>query len=170
CDLGVDDAVLPGRLGRGVAVVRDDDLHGELRLTCGHAGAARGRGARRVPARARRRPHRRPDRGRGDQRAEDLRSAGVGGGRVARVGREALAGAREEFEQRLKLRRGQVKGVLTEQEIIAGIGNAYSDEILHAARMSPFAITDRLPAEALDRLYAAMRAELTDAVDRSVGR
>ena len=69
-----------------------------------------------------------------------------------------------------ELRRGQVKGVLTEQEIIAGIGNAYSDEILHAARMSPFAITDRLPAEALDRLYAAMRAELTDAVDRSVGR
>ena len=94
--------------------------------------------------------------------------AGVPG--VARLGPDALAVTREEFEQRLKLRRGQVKGVLTEQEIIAGIGNAYSDEILHAARMSPFAITDRLPAEALDRLYAAMRAELTDAVDRSVGR
>ncbi len=89
---------------------------------------------------------------------------------VARLGPDALAVSREEFEERLRLRRGQVKGVLTEQEIIAGIGNAYSDEILHAARLSPFAITDRLPAEALDRLYAAMRAELTDAVNRSVGQ
>src|SRR5689334_17518900 len=89
---------------------------------------------------------------------------------VARLGPDALAVSREEFEQRLKLRRGQAKGILTEQEIIAGIGNAYSDEILHAARLSPFAITDRLPPEALDRLYEAMRAVLTDAVSRSVGQ
>jgi len=78
--------------------------------------------------------------------------------------------SREEFEQRLKARRGQVKGVLTEQEVIAGVGNAYSDEILHAAKLSPFAITDRLSAEALDRLYEAMRSVLTDAVNRSVGQ
>jgi formamidopyrimidine-DNA glycosylase len=89
---------------------------------------------------------------------------------VARLGPDALAVSREEFEQRLKLRRGQVKGVLTEQDILAGIGNAYSDEILHAAKLSPFAITDRLPADALDRLYAAMRGVLTDAVSRSVGQ
>jgi len=89
---------------------------------------------------------------------------------VARLGPDALAVTREEFEQRLKLRRGQVKGVLTEQEVLAGVGNAYSDEILHAAKLSPFAITDRLSAEALDRLYAATRAVLTDAVQRSVGQ
>jgi formamidopyrimidine-DNA glycosylase len=50
------------------------------------------------------------------------------------------------------------------------VGNAYSDEILHAAKLSPFAITDRIPAEAFDRLYAAMRSVLTGAVTRSVGQ
>src|SRR6266536_1841223 len=89
---------------------------------------------------------------------------------VAKLGPDALAVTREEFEQRLRQRRGQVKGVLTEQDVLAGIGNAYSDEILHAAKLSPFAITDRLSAEALDRLYTAMRAVLTDAVTRSVGQ
>jgi formamidopyrimidine-DNA glycosylase len=89
---------------------------------------------------------------------------------VSRLGPDALQVSREEFEQRLKARRGQVKGVLTEQEVIAGVGNAYSDEILHAAKLSPFAITDRLSAEALDRLYEAMRSVLTDAVNRSVGQ
>ncbi len=89
---------------------------------------------------------------------------------VARLGPDALAVTREQFEERLGARRGQVKGVLTEQEVIAGVGNAYSDEILHAARLSPFAITDRLAPEALDRLYGAMRTVLTDAVTRSVGQ
>jgi formamidopyrimidine-DNA glycosylase len=89
---------------------------------------------------------------------------------VAKLGPDALAVSREQFEARLKSRRGQVKGVLTEQDMLAGIGNAYSDEILHAAKLSPFAITDRLPAEALDRLYAATRSVLTDAVTRSVGQ
>jgi formamidopyrimidine-DNA glycosylase len=89
---------------------------------------------------------------------------------VSRLGPDALQVSREEFEQRLKARRGQVKGVLTEQEVIAGVGNAYSDEILHAAKLSPFAITDRLSPEALDRLYEAMRSVLADAVQRSVGQ
>ena len=89
---------------------------------------------------------------------------------VSRLGPDALSVSREEFEQRLKARRGQVKGVLTEQEVIAGVGNAYSDEILHAAKLSPFAITDRLSPEALDRLYEAMRSVLADAVERSVGQ
>src|SRR2546425_327356 len=53
---------------------------------------------------------------------------------------------------------------------LARAANAYSDEILHAAKLSPFAITDRLSAEALDRLYGALRAVLTDAVTRSVGQ
>jgi formamidopyrimidine-DNA glycosylase len=89
---------------------------------------------------------------------------------VSRLGPDALGVSREEFEGRLKARRGQVKGVLTEQEVIAGVGNAYSDEILHAAKLSPFAITDRLPPDALDRLYEAMRTVLADAVTRSVGQ
>ena len=89
---------------------------------------------------------------------------------VAKLGPDALQVTREQFGQRLTSRRGQVKGVLTDQDILAGIGNAYSDEILHAAKLSPFAITDRLSAEALDRLYAATRAVLTDAVTRSVGQ
>jgi formamidopyrimidine-DNA glycosylase len=89
---------------------------------------------------------------------------------VSRLGPDALSVPREEFEQRLKARRGQVKGVLTEQEVIAGVGNAYSDEILHAAKLSPFAITDRLSEDALDRLYEAMHSVLADAVARSVGQ
>ncbi len=89
---------------------------------------------------------------------------------VAKLGPDALAVGREEFEQRLRARRGQVKGVLTEQEVIAGVGNAYSDEILHTAKLSPFALTHKLTPEQYDRLYDAMRAELTDAVARSVGQ
>ena len=66
--------------------------------------------------------------------------------------------------------RAQIKGVLTTQSVLAGIGNAYSDEILHAARISPFAIAARLTESQVSALHAAMRATLTDAVDRSVGQ
>jgi formamidopyrimidine-DNA glycosylase len=89
---------------------------------------------------------------------------------VAKLGPDALAVGRVEFEERLRARRGQVKGVLTEQEVLAGVGNAYSDEILHAAKLSPFALTHKLTTEQYDQLYEAMRAELTDAVQRSVGQ
>ena len=47
--------------------------------------------------------------------------------------------------------------MLTDQEVLAGVGNAYSDEILHVARLSPFAISDRLTDEQMDRLHAATR-------------
>jgi formamidopyrimidine-DNA glycosylase len=66
----------------------------------------------------------------------------------------------------------QIKGVLRHQGTIAGIGNAYSDEILHAARMSPFKPADTLLTGAddgLDVLYTAIRSTLTDAVERSRG-
>jgi formamidopyrimidine-DNA glycosylase len=89
---------------------------------------------------------------------------------IARLGPDALAVTREEFGAALKSRRGQLKGVIKEQEVLAGIGNAYSDEILHTAKVSPFTITDRLTDEVLDRLYAATRRVLTDAVARSVGQ
>jgi formamidopyrimidine-DNA glycosylase len=89
---------------------------------------------------------------------------------VAKLGPDALAADPATFATRLRSRRGQVKGVLTDQSVLAGVGNAYSDEILHRAKMSPFAITDRLDDEAMARLYAATRAVLTDAVERSVGQ
>jgi formamidopyrimidine-DNA glycosylase len=89
---------------------------------------------------------------------------------IARLGPDALAVDAGTFAERIRSRNGQVKGVLTDQEVLAGIGNAYSDEILHAAKLSPFALTNRLTDEQLDRLYAATRQMLTDAVNRSVGQ
>jgi formamidopyrimidine-DNA glycosylase len=65
--------------------------------------------------------------------------------------------------------RSQIKGVLRHQGTIAGIGNAYSDEILHAARMSPFKPANSLTAEEFDRLFASIKDELGDAVERSRG-
>jgi formamidopyrimidine-DNA glycosylase len=64
--------------------------------------------------------------------------------------------------------RAQIKGVLRDQSVIAGIGNAYSDEILHVAKMSPFkpaTMTD----EEIARLYDAMQSTLREAIDRSDG-
>ncbi|WP_306204882.1 Fpg/Nei family DNA glycosylase [Actinoplanes sp. RD1] len=89
---------------------------------------------------------------------------------VARLGPDALAVDRDEFAERIRSRNGQVKGVLTDQEVLAGIGNAYSDEILHVARMSPFALTGKLTDEQLTTLYEATRQVETDAVTRSVGQ
>ena len=89
---------------------------------------------------------------------------------VARLGPDALAVTEDEFATRLRSRNGQVKGVLTDQEVLAGIGNAYSDEILHVARMSPFALTGKLTDDQLATLYRAMREVETDAVARSVGQ
>jgi formamidopyrimidine-DNA glycosylase len=89
---------------------------------------------------------------------------------VSRLGPDALAVGRDEFAERLRSRRGQVKGVLVDQEVLAGIGNAYSDEILHVAKMSPFALTSKLTDEQITTLYEAMRQVETDAVTRSVGQ
>lgn len=65
--------------------------------------------------------------------------------------------------------RKQLKGVLRHQGTIAGIGNAYSDEILHAARMSPYKPSDSLTDDELATLYRAIRDTLGDAVQRSSG-
>ncbi len=65
--------------------------------------------------------------------------------------------------------RAQLKGVLREQRTIAGIGNAYSDEILHAARMSPFKPANGLDAAERSRLYEAIRGELSSAIERASG-
>jgi len=89
---------------------------------------------------------------------------------VSRLGPDALAVTRDEFAERIRGRNGQIKGVLVDQEVLAGIGNAYSDEILHVAKMSPFALTSKLSDEQVTTLYEAMRQVETDAVARSVGQ
>ncbi len=68
----------------------------------------------------------------------------------------------------LRGQRGTIKSVLADQSVIAGIGNAYSDEILHAAQLSPFRHADALSGEELDRLDAAIREVLTAAVALAV--
>ncbi|MGP0223013.1 MULTISPECIES: Fpg/Nei family DNA glycosylase [unclassified Paenarthrobacter] len=64
----------------------------------------------------------------------------------------------------------QIKGLLRSQGVIAGIGNAYSDEILHAARISPFAIAKSLDRETIEHLYAAMQEILVGAVNAASGK
>jgi formamidopyrimidine-DNA glycosylase len=66
-------------------------------------------------------------------------------------------------------RRTQIKGVLRDQKIIAGVGNAYSDEVLHAAKMSPFKLASSLTPEEVTALHAAMTGALREAVERSAG-
>jgi DNA-formamidopyrimidine glycosylase len=66
-------------------------------------------------------------------------------------------------------RRTQIKGVLRDQRIIAGIGNAYSDEVLHAAKMSPFKIASSLTPDDVAVLYDAIKTTLHEAVERSAG-
>jgi DNA-formamidopyrimidine glycosylase len=66
-------------------------------------------------------------------------------------------------------RRTQIKGVLRDQKLIAGIGNAYSDEVLHAAKMSPFRLASSLSAEEVEALYAVMVGTLREAIGRSDG-
>jgi formamidopyrimidine-DNA glycosylase len=63
----------------------------------------------------------------------------------------------------------QLKGVLRDQQRVAGIGNAYSDEVLHAARLSPFRPAAKLSPEELATLHAAIVGVLDDAVSRSAG-
>jgi DNA-formamidopyrimidine glycosylase len=66
-------------------------------------------------------------------------------------------------------RRTQIKGVLRDQKIIAGVGNAYSDEVLHAAKMSPFKLAASLTPAEVAELHAAMTSALREAIARSAG-
>ncbi|MEV4535545.1 DNA-formamidopyrimidine glycosylase family protein [Asanoa sp. NPDC049518] len=89
---------------------------------------------------------------------------------IAKLGPDALAADEATFAAAVRSRRGQIKGVLKDQAVLAGIGNAYSDEILHAAKLSPFAMSDRLTDEQMATLYEATQTALNDAVGRSVGQ
>ncbi|WP_371643387.1 Fpg/Nei family DNA glycosylase [Streptomyces mirabilis] len=90
---------------------------------------------------------------------------------VARLGPDPLAADFDEarFARLLAGERRQLKGALRDQSLIAGVGNAYSDEILHAARMSPFKLAASLTPEETTRLYEALRSTLSEAVERSHG-
>ncbi|RLU87648.1 endonuclease VIII [Streptomyces griseocarneus] len=90
---------------------------------------------------------------------------------VARLGPDPLAPGftLDAFAALLRGERRQLKGVLRDQSVLAGIGNAYSDEILHAARMSPFKPAANLTEEETAALYEALRTTLDDAVERARG-
>ncbi|HLF26295.1 MAG TPA: zinc finger domain-containing protein [Anaerolineae bacterium] len=96
------------------------------------------------------------------------------------MGPEALAVSLEEFRERLRPFRGEIKGVLTRREFtpaprwrakrasagVAGIGNACADEILWAARLHPYRKRTQLTAEEMGRLYDALRATLLEAIEK----
>jgi len=71
----------------------------------------------------------------------------------------------EVWRERIRRHPGELKPLLRNQTFVAGIGNAYSDEILHAARLNPFRKRSSLAAEEIDELYASTRSTLTTAVD-----
>ncbi|MGW6625824.1 Fpg/Nei family DNA glycosylase [Nocardia sp. NPDC055002] len=89
---------------------------------------------------------------------------------IARLGPDALGLTEDEFAALLKSTSQRIKTAIVDQTLIAGIGNAYSDEILHTAKISPFANTRTMSADKVSQLYIAMRTVLLDAVDRSVGQ
>ncbi len=91
---------------------------------------------------------------------------------IARLGPDPLADDfdRDAFAAVLAAHaRTQLKGLLKDQSVLAGIGNAYSDEILQAARLSPFKLAGSLTDDEVTALYDAVRGELTEAIDRAVG-
>jgi formamidopyrimidine-DNA glycosylase len=93
---------------------------------------------------------------RGDQALHDLDPGGV------EVFSTDLAG----FRAALTAENRTLKRALTDPRLISGVGNAYSDEILHAAQLSPLALTSRLKPEEWERLFAATRSTLTLWIDR----
>jgi formamidopyrimidine-DNA glycosylase len=87
---------------------------------------------------------------------------------VQGLGPDPLQIKPSEIASIIRSHKGQIKKVLTDQQILAGIGNAYSDEALHVAKLSPFRQADKLTPEEADALAAAVLEVLTDAVERSV--
>ena len=92
----------------------------------------------------------------GAERLNDLNPGGL----------EVLEAGLEEFASRLTSENHTLKRALTDPHLMSGIGNAYSDEILHAARLSPATLTSRLNREEIARLYDATRATLRNWTER----
>jgi formamidopyrimidine-DNA glycosylase len=89
---------------------------------------------------------------------------------IARLGPDALELTYDEFAALTQASSAQLKSFLRDQNLLAGIGNAYSDEILHTAKLSPYQAGKRLDEEETHRLYDAVRSVLTEATERSVGQ
>ncbi|MEI5583218.1 MULTISPECIES: Fpg/Nei family DNA glycosylase [unclassified Agromyces] len=91
---------------------------------------------------------------------------------IARLGPDPMTDGftLDDFADVLAGRRTQVKGLLRDQSVLAGIGNAYSDEILHAAKMSPYKLAGSLSDDEVHRLYEAMRETLGEALAEASGR
>ncbi|HEX8712433.1 MAG TPA: DNA-formamidopyrimidine glycosylase family protein [Terracidiphilus sp.] len=92
---------------------------------------------------------------------EDLRALDPGGV-------EVFATDFDGFRAALTLENRTLKRALTDPRLISGVGNAYSDEILHAARLSPIALTHKLNTEEWERLFAATRSTLSEWTERLV--
>lgn len=93
---------------------------------------------------------------RGDEALKDLDPGGV----------DVLAASLEEFTRVLTSANHTLKRSLTDPHYFSGIGNAYSDEILHAARLSPVALTQRLKPEEIARLHQATQSTLQTWIER----
>ena len=83
---------------------------------------------------------------------------------LARLGPEPFDISLEQFRERLRPYRGEIKNILVNGEFVAGIGNAYADEILWAARLHPYRKRAQLTPEETERLYAEMQATLQEAI------
>jgi len=84
----------------------------------------------------------------------------------AEMGPDALEASPETFRTRLRRFRGEIKGVLSREQFLAGIGNAYADEILWQARLHPYRKVSTLSSEEIDRLYAAMNVTLRESIEK----
>ena len=91
---------------------------------------------------------------------------------IARLGPDPLAADfdRAALAAILAGSRQQVKGLLRDQSVLAGVGNAYSDDVLHAAQLSPFASAAKLDEAQVTRLYEALRSVLTGAIAAATGK
>lgn len=81
-------------------------------------------------------------------------------------GLEVFDATEDEFAAALRARNHTLKRALTDPRIFSGIGNAYSDEILFTAQLSPFALTQKLTSAEIKRLYEAIKSSLADWIDR----
>jgi formamidopyrimidine-DNA glycosylase len=81
-------------------------------------------------------------------------------------GLEVFAATTEQFARALRAKNHTLKRALTDPRILSGIGNAYSDEILFEARLSPFTLTQKLTDREIEQLFGAIKRTLTDWVER----
>ena len=92
----------------------------------------------------------------GEARLDDLNPGGL----------EVFDASTEEFARAIRAKNHTLKRALTDPRILSGIGNAYSDEILFDARLSPFTRTQKLGDEEVERLFAAIKRTLTEWLER----